>query len=49
MTEKIVHQCWTCGKAHDTLEAAQKCHDGPTQSFKKGYTRHFKRKGLLGN
>ena len=49
MTEKIVHQCWVCGKRHDTLEAAQNCHEGPTQSLKVGYTRHFKRKGLLGN
>ncbi|OPY34497.1 MAG: hypothetical protein A4E32_00226 [Methanomassiliicoccales archaeon PtaU1.Bin124] len=46
---KTVHQCWECGKVHDTLEAAQNCHKAPTQSFIKGYDRWYKRKGLLGN
>jgi hypothetical protein len=29
----VVHQCWVCGKRHKTLEAAEKCHDGPVQSI----------------
>ena len=30
---KTIYQCWVCGKRHQTLEAAEKCHDGPTQSI----------------
>jgi hypothetical protein len=46
---KIVYQCLVCGKAHSSLESAEKCHDGPTQGFEKGVTRFSKRKGLIGN
>ncbi|QLH75012.1 MAG: hypothetical protein HPY73_05870 [Methanomassiliicoccales archaeon] len=46
---KIVYQCLDCGKAHDTEEAALKCHEAPIQAFQKGYTRFSKRKGLIGN
>jgi hypothetical protein len=29
----VIHQCWVCGKRWKTLEEAEKCHNGPTQSI----------------
>lgn len=29
----VIHQCWVCGKRWGSLEAAEKCHDGPVQSI----------------
>lgn len=49
MSMKTIYQCWDCGKAHDTEEAALKCHNSSIQVIKKGYQRWYKRKGLLGN
>ena len=46
---ELLHQCLTCGKTFKSLEEAQKCHEGPTQSFYKGVTTFSKKKGLLGN
>jgi hypothetical protein len=29
----VIHQCWVCGKRWNTLDEAEKCHNGPTQSI----------------
>jgi hypothetical protein len=46
---KLVYQCLVCNKVHNSLEAAENCHNGPTQTIERGITTFSKRKGLLGN
>ncbi len=42
-------QCLVCNKVHQTLDAAENCHKGPTQTIEQGLTGFSKRKGLIGN
>jgi hypothetical protein len=46
---KLVYQCLVCNKVHKTLEEAEECHQGPTQTIEQGITTFSKRKGILGN
>ncbi|MDH7508796.1 MAG: hypothetical protein QHH00_05280 [Methanomassiliicoccales archaeon] len=40
---KVVYQCLVCDKVHDTIEDAQKCHNGPIQIIQRGITRYPKK------
>ena len=46
---KLIYQCLVYNKVHDSLDAAENCHKGPTQTIEQGITKFSKRKGLLGN
>jgi hypothetical protein len=46
---KIIYQCLVCNRVHQTLEAAENCHKGPTQTVEQGLTGFKKRRGIIGN